>query len=153
MRTLDDPPGDCGLRARRPAHTWRQGGPLRLAIISPKNNQVTDGHWSVKWVTKIKVKPLGKEWSLQLSGVITDTVDRNSPILARGALPPGGWTDDKAQKWVGTPLWYLAGRIDDAIKHDGPAFNQSLARAGYLLQVIATDGYSVTLRVAGSPQQ
>jgi hypothetical protein len=32
---------------------------LRLAIISTKNNQVTDGHWSVKWVTKLEVKSLG----------------------------------------------------------------------------------------------
>ncbi len=121
-------------------------GPLRLAIISPKNNQVTDGHWSVKWVTKIEVKPLGKEWSLQLSGVITDTVDRNTFQSCSAALcHQAVWTDDKAQKWVGTPLWLLAGRMDDDIKHDGPAFNQSLAEAGYLLQLIATDGYSVTV--------
>jgi hypothetical protein len=28
-------------------------GPLRLAVISPRNNQVTDGHWAVKWVRQI----------------------------------------------------------------------------------------------------
>jgi DMSO/TMAO reductase YedYZ molybdopterin-dependent catalytic subunit len=31
-------------------------GSLRLAVISPRNNQVTDGHWAVKWVVKIAVK-------------------------------------------------------------------------------------------------
>jgi hypothetical protein len=31
-------------------------GPLRLAVISPRNNQVTDGHWAVKWVRQIVVK-------------------------------------------------------------------------------------------------
>jgi DMSO/TMAO reductase YedYZ molybdopterin-dependent catalytic subunit len=124
-------------------------GPLRLAIISPKNNQVTDGHWSVKWVNRIEVKPLGKEWSLQLSGVITDTVDRNSfQSCSAEQCHQAIWIDDKAQQWVGTPLWYLAGRMDDAVKHDGPAFNQSLADAGYLLQMIATDGYSVTLPIS-----
>jgi DMSO/TMAO reductase YedYZ molybdopterin-dependent catalytic subunit len=33
-------------------------GSLRLAVISPRNNQVTDGHWAVKWVVKIAVKPV-----------------------------------------------------------------------------------------------
>jgi hypothetical protein len=31
-------------------------GPLRLAVISPRNNQVTDGHWAAKWVQQIVVK-------------------------------------------------------------------------------------------------
>lgn len=31
-------------------------GSLRMAIISPRNNQVTDGHWSVKWVRKITIQ-------------------------------------------------------------------------------------------------
>jgi DMSO/TMAO reductase YedYZ molybdopterin-dependent catalytic subunit len=121
-------------------------GTLRLVIISPKNNQVTDGHWSVKWVNRIEIKPLGAEWDLQLTGVITDVVDRNSfQSCAASLCHQGSWTDDKAQKWVGVPLWYLVGRMDDSIKHDGPAFNQALADAGYGVQLIATDGYSVTL--------
>jgi DMSO/TMAO reductase YedYZ molybdopterin-dependent catalytic subunit len=124
-------------------------GTLRLAIISPKNNQVTDGHWSVKWVNRIEIKPLGKEWSLAMTGVITDTVDRNSfQSCAAVQCHQANWTDDKAQQWVGVPLWLLVGRMDDEIKHDGPAFNQALADAGYLIQLIATDGYSVTLESA-----
>ncbi len=31
-------------------------GSLRMAVISPRNNQVTDGHWAVKWVRKITIK-------------------------------------------------------------------------------------------------
>jgi hypothetical protein len=31
-------------------------GSLRLAVISPRNNQVTDGHWAVKWVRQIVIK-------------------------------------------------------------------------------------------------
>jgi hypothetical protein len=122
-------------------------GTLRLAIISPKNNQVTDGHWSVKWVNRLEIRPLGAEWDLQLTGVISDTVDRNSfQSCAASLCHQGSWTDDKAQKWVGVPLWYFVGRMDDSIKHDGPAFNQALADAGYNIQLIATDGYSVTLQ-------
>jgi DMSO/TMAO reductase YedYZ molybdopterin-dependent catalytic subunit len=124
-------------------------GTLRLAIISPKNNQVTDGHWSVKWVNRLEIKPLGAEWDLQLTGVISDTVDRNSfQSCAASLCHQGSWTDDKAQKWVGVPLWYLVGRMDDSIKHDGPAFNQALVDTGYSIQLIATDGYSVTLQSA-----
>jgi DMSO/TMAO reductase YedYZ molybdopterin-dependent catalytic subunit len=121
-------------------------GTLRMVIVSPKNNQVTDGHWSVKWVNRVEIKPLGAEWSLPMQGVIADEIDRNT-YQSCGA--PGchqaSWTDDKAQKWDGVPLWLLAGRVDDAIKHDGPAYNEALARAGYLIEIIATDGYSVTL--------
>ena len=35
-----------------------------LAILSPKCNQVTDGHWWVKWVTKVEVKPVVAGWAL-----------------------------------------------------------------------------------------
>jgi DMSO/TMAO reductase YedYZ molybdopterin-dependent catalytic subunit len=124
-------------------------GPLRLAIASPKNNQVTDGHWSVKWVTKIELKPLGEEWSLGLNGVITDTLDRNT---FQSCTAPGchqaTWTDDKAQTWVGVPLWLLAGRVDDQIRHNGPAFFDLLATLGYSVQVVASDGYSTTLEIS-----
>lgn len=124
-------------------------GVLRLALISPKNNQVTDGHWSVKWVNRIELKPLGQEWNLQLTGIITDTVDRNTfQSCAASTCHQSTWTDDKAQPWTGTPLWLLAGRMDDAVKHDGPAFNQALADLGYAVQIIAADGYSVTLPIS-----
>ena len=35
-------------------------GSLRMAVISPRNNQVTDGHWAVKWVRKITIKSAGQ---------------------------------------------------------------------------------------------
>ncbi len=124
-------------------------GPLRLAILSPKNNQVTDGHWSVKWVRKVELIPLGKEWKLGLSGVIEDELDRNS---IQSCSAPGchqsEWIDDQGQKWMGTPLFYMAGRVDDAIKHDGPAFFDLLATLGYDVQLVASDGFSTTLEIS-----
>lgn len=33
-------------------------GSLRMAVISPRNNQITDGHWAVKWVRQITIKPV-----------------------------------------------------------------------------------------------
>jgi hypothetical protein len=121
-------------------------GKLRLAIISSKNNQVTDGHWAVKWVAKIEVKPLGEEWSLKMAGVIPDEIDRNSyQSCAAPGCHQASWTDDKAQVWDGVPLWLLVGRVDDLIKHDGPAYFETLADAGYTIEIVATDGYTVTL--------
>jgi len=127
----------------------RQDGTLRLAIISPELNQVTDGHWSVKWVNKFEVKNLGEEWVLELNGAISKPTDRAS-VESCGAPQCHGssWTDDKAQEWVGVPLWLFVGTVDDEIEHEGPAFNEELAAAGYSVDVIAADGYTVTFDAA-----
>jgi hypothetical protein len=121
-------------------------GPLRLAILSDKNDQVTDGHWSVKWITKVELKPLGQEWTLKMSGVLEKEIDRNSfQSCASPSCHQATWTDDKAQIWAGVPLWRLVGEVDDQTPHEGQAYNDKLADIGYVMQIIATDGYSVTL--------
>jgi DMSO/TMAO reductase YedYZ molybdopterin-dependent catalytic subunit len=127
----------------------KEDGTLRLAIISPELNQVTDGHWSVKWVNKLEAKSLGEEWVLHALGGIDKTIDRAS-IESCGAPQCHGtaWTDDKAQQWVGVPLWLLVGSVDDEVEHEGPAFNDALADAGYTVDVIAGDGYTVTFDAA-----
>jgi DMSO/TMAO reductase YedYZ molybdopterin-dependent catalytic subunit len=55
-----------------------EDGPLRLFIVSEKNDNVVDGHWTVKWVTKIELKPMSEEWTLYLEGALTEEMDRNS---------------------------------------------------------------------------
>jgi len=123
-----------------------QSGYLRLAIVSDEPKQVTDGHWSVKFVTKVVVKSLGEEWFLQLDGAISETMDRAT--FESGASPNChmvSWKDDKAQEWTGIPLWLLVGRVDDEIKHEGPAFNDELVTMGYTVDVVASDGYTVTI--------
>jgi len=124
-------------------------GILRLAIVSADLNQVTDGHWSVKWVNRLEVKSLGAEWALKVRGALSEDIDRAS-IESCGAPQCHGasWTDDKAQEWIGVPLWILVGAVDDAITHEGPAFNDALADAGYTVDVIASDGYTVAFDAA-----
>lgn len=120
-------------------------GKLRLVVISPEPKQVVDGHWSVKFVTKISIKSLAADWSLHLEGAISEDMDQAT--FESGASPNchgKTWTDDKAQVWVGIPLWLLVGRVDDAVKHEGPAFNDAVAAAGYSVDVVASDGYTVT---------
>jgi len=128
----------------------KEDGTLRLAIISSELNQVTDGHWSVKWVNKLEAKSLGEEWVLAATGAVSEDIDRAS-IESCGAPQCHGsaWTDDKAQEWIGVPLWLLVGAVDDEITHEGPAFNDALAENDYVIEVIASDGYTVTFDSGG----
>lgn len=121
-------------------------GTLKLVAISAKNNQVVDGHWAVKWVTQIAVKPLAQEWKLPLGGAITEDMDRGTFQSCAAASCHGKtWTDEKNQVWSGVPLWMLAGRVDDEIKHGDNSYNQKVADKGYQVHVVAVDGYKVAL--------
>jgi len=122
-------------------------GPLRLAIVSPDMSQVTDGHWWVKWVTKIQVKPIQQEWTLLLSGALTEEMDR--PTFETGAAKGchgQDWTDLEGNTWTGIPLYLLVGRIDDEVAHEGPAYNRELAKAGYEVEIVLADGSSIKLQ-------
>jgi len=127
----------------------KRDGTLRLVIISPDLNQVTDGHWSVKWVNRVEAKALVLDWTITAHGGIDKTYDR-ATIESCGSPQCHGavWTDQKAQNWVGVPLWYFVGGIDDEIEHEGPAFNDALADAGYKVELVAADGYTVTFDAA-----
>ena len=76
----------------------------------PENNQVTDGHWSVKWVTKVQVKALGGEWSLRMKGAIEDTIDRGSFESCAAANCHGvTWKDEQGAGVVGRASLSAAG--------------------------------------------
>jgi DMSO/TMAO reductase YedYZ molybdopterin-dependent catalytic subunit len=120
-------------------------GPLKLVVVSAKNNQVVDGHWAVKWITQITVKSLAQEWKLPLEGVIAEDMDRGTfQSCASPSCHGKTWTDDRAQVWSGVPLWLLAGRVDDETKHGDNAYNEKLADQGYTLEIVAADGYTAT---------
>jgi DMSO/TMAO reductase YedYZ molybdopterin-dependent catalytic subunit len=53
------------------------------------------------------------------------------------------WTDESGNEWSGVPLYYLAGRIDDGVRHEDRAYNDGFAKAGYVMQIFAADGYNV----------
>ncbi len=125
-------------------------GTLRLAIVSPKKDQVTDGHWWVKWVTKLQVKPIEEEWTLTLSGAVTEEMDR--PTFETGAAEGchgTDWSDAEGNTWTGIPLYLLVGRCDDDNVHEGPAYNRELAQAGYDVELLTADGSSVTRQQRG----
>jgi DMSO/TMAO reductase YedYZ molybdopterin-dependent catalytic subunit len=121
-------------------------GTFRVAILSPKANQVTDGHWWVKWVTKVEVKPVVVGWSLALSGAIQDTVDLGSFDSCSAPNCHGvTWKDTNGVTWSGVPLYNLVGRVDDQQKHDNGAFNSALAAQGYPIELFGTAGKTITL--------
>ncbi len=119
-------------------------GPLRLAMVSPEKNQVTDGHWSVKWTNKLEVKAIEQEWTLMLKGELTEEMDRATfESGAAEGCHGQNWTDADGNKWTGIPLYLLVGRVDDDVAHEGPAYNRALAEAGYQVKITAADGTSI----------
>lgn len=127
----------------------KRDGNLRLVVISEKNNQVTDGHWSIKWVRKITVKQMAVEWNLELEGGIVDSVDRGSfESCSTSKCHQAAWTDEEGHTYSGTPLWFFAGRADDEIKHGDGSFNLELYSKGYTVEVVGKDGYSALFDIA-----
>jgi DMSO/TMAO reductase YedYZ molybdopterin-dependent catalytic subunit len=121
-------------------------GNLRIVVSSAKNNQVVDGHWSVKWVNKVEVKPVGQTWTLDLSGAISSPVTRDSyQSCAAPSCHGVNWEDENGQNWVGVPLWLLMGEVDDSDSHSDQAYNGELAQAGYTVDIVSSDGVTVTL--------
>ncbi len=121
-------------------------GPLRLAIVSSERNQVTDGHWWVKWVTRLATKPVEQEWSLLLTGAITEDMDRGTfETGAAEGCHGQDWTDAEGNTWTGIPLYLLVGRVDDENVHEGPAYNRDLAQAGYEVEIVTSGSGTVTL--------
>jgi DMSO/TMAO reductase YedYZ molybdopterin-dependent catalytic subunit len=119
-------------------------GPLRLFAVSPTQNQVIDGHWTVKWVTKVQVKTIVQEWTLMLKGKLTEEMDRSTFESGSAEGCHGqDWTDSEGKKWIGIPLYLLVGRVDDDVSHEGPAYNRELAQAGYMVRITTADGQSI----------
>jgi hypothetical protein len=123
----------------------KEDGALRVQVVSVTNNQVVDGHWTIKWVAKAEVMSVGADWNLDLEGALTDTVDRASfQSCSAPSCHAATWEDESAQPWTGVPLWRLVGQVDDAIDHGDDGYNEALAAAGYQVDLVASDGYTVS---------
>jgi DMSO/TMAO reductase YedYZ molybdopterin-dependent catalytic subunit len=121
-------------------------GQLRLVVIGESNLQVVDGHWLVKYVNKIVLKDPIEDWIVEFSGAIDEPMDRAT--FESGAAQGCHlytWKDPDGNEWAGIPLYYLLGRVDDEVKHGDDSYRDDLAKAGYTVDLIAKDGYTVTL--------
>jgi hypothetical protein len=111
-------------------------GPLRTIIMAP--GQLTDGHWNVKWTTKIEVISVQKAWNLTLQGAINQDMDK---ATFESGVAPGchgiNWTDAQGHIWTGMPLWYLIGWVDNSTTMD---YSDALADQGYEIHVANSNG-------------
>ena len=123
--------------------TEKYGGPLRLIIVGP-DKPITDGHFWIKWITKIEIAVLESNWTLTLKGAINQEVDRvqfEEGVICHGV----NWTDAEGNTWTGMPLWLLVGYVDDTLPHGKGAFNETVADMGYTVVIVTEDGNSVSL--------
>jgi PKD repeat protein len=108
---------------------------------------------SAKYVTEIRVYSTPESsWDLHLDGTrvggIEYTIAKGyfEAALAcqMGANHEASYTDTKEppNTWIGMPLWFLAGFVDDADQHSNNAYNEELAQAGYDVVVIGSDDYT-----------
>ena len=125
--------------------TSDDGGPLRLATLGPEG-LLTDGHFWIKWVTKMEIRPAIEEWTVILKGALEENMTRGtfeSGVNCHGV----NWTDNNNNVWTGIPLWFLVGRVDDNDVHSTNssvrAFNDTLAYLGYIVKVTSSGGLSV----------
>ena len=117
------------------------GGPLRLGILGPEG-LLTEGHWWIKYVVKIEIRPAIEEWTLLLKGVLVENMTRATFESGVNEQCHGlNWTDSNNNVWTGIPLWLLVGRVDDSDVHETNgsvrAFNDTLALEGYTVKVIS----------------
>jgi hypothetical protein len=82
---------------------------------------------------------------LKLSGAITDTVTVEKIQAGINYGHKAEYTDADGNTWVGMPLWFFAGWVDDGNSHSAGAFNDDLAAKGYDIIVTGADGSEITV--------
>ena len=121
-------------------------GPLRLVFAEPKADTVVDGHWSVRWVDRIEVKKSLGQWAVSVQGHTSSTLTESSYVsCASPGCHGAGWIDKGGDRWEGIPLWLVVGSVDDGRTHGTGAFNGALARKGYRIELIASNGVTTFL--------
>jgi hypothetical protein len=113
-----------------------------------------DGHLSVRMVRKIVVRQKDfKDFKIALSGKMSQEMDRST---IQSCVSCHGKTVTFERKgivatYTGFPAWLLLGYVDDPKnaphRQDKsiPAYESLLARAGYLVDFVASDGFAVTV--------
>jgi hypothetical protein len=126
---------------------------LRIVVVDDEEKPITDGHFWAKMVKELNVAPFVHDWTLELEGVTTMDMDRQtfeSLATCYYHTTYYNYTDDDGDHYYeGIPLWVLLSAVDKADAPDGHyMFNDALAEAGYTVNVTASDGYSATFDAA-----
>ena len=123
-----------------------QDGPLHLVFAEPKADIVVDGHWSVRWVDRLEVKKSLGQWQVAVQGHTSSTLTEASYVSCASPGCHGSeYSDASGQRWTGIPLWLVVGSVDDSRTHGAGAFDVKLARKGYEVELIASNGVTTFL--------
>ncbi|MFO8109769.1 MAG: hypothetical protein R6U17_04505 [Thermoplasmata archaeon] len=120
------------------------GGPLRIVTVS-ENPQITDGHFWAKMVRYIRVKTAQEGWTLELEGIETVEMDKQTFGSATTCDYHKTTYVDGDDTYGGLPLWILVSTVDSGDTPQGHyMFNDYLVEEGYNVKVEAGDGFSTT---------
>lgn len=124
------------------------GGPIRVVIVG-QNSPITDGHLWSKYVCSLTVTPYVLDWTLNLTGVKSMSMDRQTfEGLASCEFHKTFYNFTNStgnHMYEGIPLWVIVAAVDGADAPDGHyLFNSLLADIGYNVTVIASDGYNIS---------
>jgi hypothetical protein len=119
-------------------------------IFTGPDAPLTDGHFWVKDVARLRVVPAVSGWEIKLEGLEEAVMDR-STFESTATCPvtphPGRkWEteakDGSTEVYEGIGLWVLVSMVDGGDATEGHyRFNRELADAGYKVQVFAEDGH------------
>jgi DMSO/TMAO reductase YedYZ molybdopterin-dependent catalytic subunit len=120
---------------------------LRIVIVDDEETPITDGHFWAKMVKELNVAPYVDDWTLELEGVTSMDMDRQtfeSLATCYYHTTYYNYTDDDGDhSYEGIPLWVLLSAVDKGDAPDGHyMFNDALAEAGYTVNVTGSDGRS-----------
>jgi len=102
---------------------------------------------SIKYISKVNIYMQAPEqWEINVTGAVTTPVGQSWFENALACHEEVEWVDGDENVWSGLPLWYLLGLADDESVHGLGSFNDALARAGYDIEVKASDNYTRTFR-------
>jgi DMSO/TMAO reductase YedYZ molybdopterin-dependent catalytic subunit len=131
-------------------------GPLRFVVAQETDeNQVADGHYMVKMVSRITLRGAVRDWKVRMYGLKRKDGTRQTYTLDRGSYDscaaPGchgySWTNPTTRKtWSGVPLFYCIGKVDGGKGHDSVgAYNEALALRGYRIKLVSATGKSAII--------
>ncbi len=121
------------------------GGPLRVVMVG-EDGPITDGHFWAKMVRYIRVEPAQEDWTLELKGLGSLTMDEQSFEKAVSSDNNKTIIQDGEDTYSGLPLWILVGAVDD--EEGDWTLNEDLVSQGYEVKVIAEDGYSYSFDIS-----
>jgi hypothetical protein len=132
--------GHDDMRTYLPEDNWHYF--YDSSIQYPSANGV-----SIKYISAVNIYTQPPDpWEISVTGAVTTTVGQSWFENALACHEVVTWTDSSENVWSGLPLWYLLGLSDDDLVHGLGSFNDALARAGYDIEVSASDGYTRTFR-------